>query len=210
MHQPKLDHIGYARVSTDEQNTDLQVQSMLQHGIPVENIFTEHYTGKTLKRPVFQFAQKYLRRGDTLVVWKYDRLGRNLPEVARLALKLEEWGVALKSLTEGIDTTTAMGRYMFNNLAAFAQFERDMISERTKAGLKAAKERGTWRPRGATISAEQWAFMLEALRSDPLLSAGRLCKLDGMPRFKGNRPKRTTLNNYMHLLRDGSEYPFKE
>lgn len=140
-------YIGYARVSTEDQRLDLQLNALRKFGVSEDMIFCEHYTGKTLTRPQFIKAQKYLRSGDTFVVWKLDRVGRNTAEVSAFALELEKWGVKLKSLTEGIDTDTACGRFMFHNVAAVAQLERDMTAERTKAGLQAARERETWKPR---------------------------------------------------------------
>lgn len=101
---------------------------------------------------------------------------------------------------------------MFRSMASFAEYERDVIIERTKAGLEAARLRGTWKPRSATIIREQWVFMLEQVRQEPLISAGALCRHPDMPTRKKRpfTPKRTTLNNYMPLLRDGGEYPFEE
>ena len=204
-----LNLIGYARVSTDDQNLDLQLQALLRAGVHEDNIYKEHVSGVSRKREQFNRALKNLRRGDALVVWKLDRLGRSLKELVALSEEFSARGVELKSLTEGVDTTNAMGKFFFHIMASLAQFERDLISERTKAGLQAAKARGTWKPRGATINKAQWAFMVDALRCEPLMSAGKLCALDGMPKFKNKIPKRTTLNNYMDMLRDGSEYPWE-
>lgn len=207
-----LNYVGYARVSTDDQCLDLQLNALRKFGVPDEHIFCEYQSGKTLKRPAFTKALKYLRKGDTFVVWKFDRLGRNTAEVSAFALQLEAWGVKLKSLTEGIDTSTAAGRMMFRSMASFAEYERDMIVERTKAGIEAAKERGTWRKRPPTITREQWAFMLITVAQNPMISSNALSKHPAMPRRDKApyTPKRTTLNNYMPLLRDGEPYPFDD
>ncbi len=200
--------VGYARVSTDDQNLDLQLNALKAAGVPEGQTFKEHISGVRRNRPQFKKALKHLRKGDVLVVWKLDRLGRNLEELVRLINDFTERGIELKSLTEGIDTTTAIGRLFYHMMAALAQFERDLISERTKAGIEAAKERGTYQPRKATISKDQWEFMLDAIANDPLVGASKLCKLPGMPKFKRKTPKRTTLMNYMDMLRNGEEYPF--
>ncbi len=200
--------VGYARVSTDDQNLDLQINALRKAGVPEKQTFKEHISGVASRRPEFQKALKNLREGDTLVVWKLDRLGRSLKELVMLADDFKARGIAFKSLTEHIDTTTAMGNMFFNIMATLAQFERDLISERTKAGLQAARERGTWQPRKATISPAQWDFMCDILAYDPTLSPGSLCKLGTMPKHKGKKPKRTTVNNYIAMLREGHPYPF--
>lgn len=200
--------IGYARVSTDDQRLDLQINAMLKAGVPEDKIFKEHISGVHKNRPEFKRALKHLRSGDVLVVWKLDRLGRSLKELVQLAEDFKHRGINFHSLTEHIDTSSAMGSMVFNIMATFAQFERDLISERTKAGLEAARKRGTWKPRKPTISREQWDFMLAVVGIDPLIGAQSLAKFEGMPRYKRKVPKRTTLTNYMDLLRDGQEYPF--
>ena len=200
--------IGYARVSTDDQKLDLQLNALKRAGVPEDHTFMEHISGVSTRRTEFKKALQHLRRGDTLVVWKLDRLGRSLKELVELAEDFKERGINFHSLTEHIDTASAMGNMVFNIMATFAQFERDLISERTKAGLQAARERGTWKPRKPTISSEQWDFMLVVVGDNPLIGAASLAKFEGMPRHKRKIPKRTTLTNYMDMLRDGQEYPF--
>ena len=200
--------VGYARVSTDDQKLDLQINALIKAGVSENLIFQEHISGVKENRPEFKRALKHLREGDVLVVWKLDRLGRNLEELVKLIKDFTKRGIELKSLTEGIDTTTAMGKFFYHIMAALAQFERDLISERTIAGLEAAKVRGTYRPRKSSISRDQWVFMLGAVANDRKISASRLCRLPGMPKYKRKIPKRTTLMNYMDALRDGQEYPF--
>jgi DNA invertase Pin-like site-specific DNA recombinase len=138
----KWNLVGYARVSTDDQNLDLQLNALREAKVPEGQIFKEHISGVAKNRPQFEKAMKHLRRGDVLVVWKLDRLGRSLEELVTLIKSFDDRGIELRSLTEGIDTTTALGRLFYHMMAALAQFERDLISERTKAGLEAAKERG--------------------------------------------------------------------
>jgi len=200
--------VGYARVSTDDQRLDLQLNALKAAGVPESQTFKEHISGVHKNRPEFKRALKHLRPGDVLVVWKLDRLGRNLEELVRLIKDFSDRGIELKSLTEGIDTTTAIGRLFYHLMCALAQFERDQISERTIAGIEAAKVRGTYQPRKATISKAQWDFMLGAIARDKNIKAGRLCRLEGMPKFKRKIPKRTTLMNYMDALRAGEDYPF--
>lgn len=200
--------VGYARVSTDDQRLDLQLDALRKAGVPESQMFMEHISGVSTNRKQFKKALRHLREGDTLVVWKLDRLGRSLKELVHLAEDFKNRGINFHSLTEHIDTATAMGSMIFHIMACFAQFERDLISERTKAGLQAARERGTWKPRRPTISKEQWDFMLVAVENDPLIGAQSLRLLEGMPKHKRRVPKRTTLTNYMDLLRDGQPYPF--
>lgn len=208
----KWNLVGYARVSTDDQELGLQLTALRNHGVPEGQIFKEHISGVAAKRPQFEKALKNLRRGDVFVVWKLDRLGRSLEELIRIMKSFEERGIQIRSLTEGLDTTTALGKFFFHLVGALAQFERDLISERTKAGIEEAKRRGTFRSRPPTISCEQWDFMIEALRENPLMGSGALCKLEKMPRRRKKpfTPNRTTVNNYMDLLRSGQPYPFEE
>jgi len=133
--------IGYARVSTDEQNLDLQRDALKAAGC--SSIFEDRgISGSVRKRPALEQAIATLGTGDVLVVWKLDRLGRSLLHLIELMRDLEGRGVGFQSLSDSIDTTSAGGRLVFHVAAAFAEFERDLISERTRAGMKAAKERG--------------------------------------------------------------------
>lgn len=134
--------IGYARVSTDDQRLDLQMEALLAAGIEEGQIYQEHVSGAKTNRPILDDCIKACREGDTLVVWRLDRLGRSLPDLIKILDGLHEKGVGFRSLNESIDTNSAMGKMVFHMLGAVAQFERDIISERTKAGLKAARARG--------------------------------------------------------------------
>lgn len=139
--------IGYARVSTQEQTLALQ-QDALQD-IGCERVFTDTASGAKTDRPGLDQALHFVRPGDTLVVWRLDRLGRSLKHLIETISKLHERGIGFKSIQENIDTTTSGGKLIFHVFGALAEFERDLIRERTKAGLTAARTRGRFggRPR---------------------------------------------------------------
>ncbi|WP_394253552.1 recombinase family protein [Arthrobacter pityocampae] len=132
--------VGYARVSTRDQNLDGQTDALKEAGC--EKVFIEHASGVLAKRPALDDALEYLRAGDTLVVTKLDRLGRSVRNLKEVADGLQRRGIGLKALSQGIDTTTPGGRLFFHMLAAIAEFEHDLIVERTKDGLAAARARG--------------------------------------------------------------------
>ncbi|WP_340642369.1 recombinase family protein [Photobacterium damselae] len=132
--------IGYARVSTEEQNLELQKDSLLKHGC--QKIFEDQISGTRANRPGLDKTLEMLRDGDTLVVWKLDRLGRSVKQLVELIDKLQQRGIQFKSLTDSIDTGTSSGRFFFHVMASLAEMERDLIVERTKAGLEAARLRG--------------------------------------------------------------------
>lgn len=143
-------NIGYARVSTDDQDLSLQKDAL--NGAHCERILTDTETGSKAKRPGLIKALDQLRKDDVFIVWKLDRLGRSVKSLIGLIEDLESKGVEFKSLTEGIDTTTPAGRFFFHVMASLAQMERELIVERTQAGLKAARQRGRigGRPRSMT------------------------------------------------------------
>lgn len=134
--------IGYARVSTSDQNPALQIDALKAAGVAEENIFIDHSSGAKADRPELSKCLKALQEGDTLVIWKLDRLGRSLSHLIQWIKTLGDMGVHLKSLTESIDTDTAGGELMFHVMGAFAQFERSIIVERTNEGLAAARKKG--------------------------------------------------------------------
>lgn len=137
--------IGYARVSTTDQNLDLQFDALVDAGVSRENIYEDKSSGRNDNRPGLDACLKALREGDTLLVWKLDRLGRNFRHLINTVRGLQDRGVAFVVLTgqgANIDTTTPNGKLTFGIFAALAEFERDMISERTKAGLNSARARG--------------------------------------------------------------------
>jgi DNA invertase Pin-like site-specific DNA recombinase len=133
-------HVGYARVSTQDQNPDLQRDALAAVGCA--RVFEDAASGARADRPGLAEALDYVREGDVLVVWKLDRLGRSLSHLIETVAGLESKGVGFRSLTEAIDTTTPGGRLVFHLFGALGEFERDLIRERTRAGLAAAAARG--------------------------------------------------------------------
>jgi DNA invertase Pin-like site-specific DNA recombinase len=145
--------IGYARVSTEDQSLDLQRDALGKAG--AERVFEEHASGARDDRPELGAALSHARKGDCLVVWRLDRLGRSMKSLIGFVEELRERGVDFRSVTEGIDTTTAAGRFFFHVLAALAQMERELIRERTMAGLTAARARGRKGGRKPILSPKQ-------------------------------------------------------
>lgn len=140
--------VGYARVSTLEQNLDLQLDALRKEGC--ERIFSDKVSGVKTKKPGFAGLLEYARQGDTIIVWKLDRIGRSTVQLIGLMEELKERGIHLKSLQEAIDTTTAMGNLFFQLMCILAEHERNIVQERTQAGLAAARARGKkgGRPKG--------------------------------------------------------------
>jgi DNA invertase Pin-like site-specific DNA recombinase len=132
--------IGYARVSTQDQNLELQREALRQAGC--QKVFEDQVSGTRAERPGLTKAQEMLREGDMLVVWKLDRLGRSVKQLVDLAGELQQRGVQFKSLTDAIDTGTPSGRFFFHVMASLAEMERDLIVERTRAGLEVARQLG--------------------------------------------------------------------
>ena len=155
--------IGYARVSTMDQNPALQMDALRASGC--EKIYTEKASGSHRERPQLKAALDYLREGDTLVVWKLSRLARSLTQVIKTAADISERGIALKVLTQSIDTGTPEGRLFFHMTAAFDEFQRELIVENTRAGLKAAAKRGRRGGRPKALN-EQTMKHAEAMLKD--------------------------------------------
>ena len=147
--------IGYARVSTQDQKLELQTDALSKYGC--EQLFKEKKSGKNKERPELEKMIGQLRAGDTVVVWKLDRLGRSLRDLIDLVADFKDKGVDFVSLQDGINTATPTGRFTFNIFASLAEFEREIIRERTKAGLDAAKARGRKGGRPAGLSKEAMA-----------------------------------------------------
>ena len=156
--------IGYARVSTADQKLSLQLDALNTAGC--DRIFDDHASGAKADRPGLTEALAYLRPGDTLVVWKLDRLGRSMSHLIEKVGELAARGIGFRSLTENIDTTTAGGRLIFHVMGALAEFERSLIGERTRAGMQAAKRRGKAVGRPRKLSSHQLA------RARALIEAG--------------------------------------
>jgi DNA invertase Pin-like site-specific DNA recombinase len=148
-----LTYVGYARVSTHDQDPALQLDALSAAGCA--KTFEDRASGARAERAELRQALDYVRDGDVLVVWKLDRLGRSLPHLIETVGGLEQRGVGFRSITEAIDTTTSSGRLVFHLFGALAQFERDLIRERTRAGLDAAAARGRKGGRRAVVTAEK-------------------------------------------------------
>jgi DNA invertase Pin-like site-specific DNA recombinase len=169
---PRL--IGYARVSTDEQNLDMQISALVNAGVHPENIHSEHVSAVAKRRPRLDMALRDARNGDTFTVWKLDRLARDMADLLRILKQLEASGVAFKSLTEGFDTSSPVGKLLIHVLGALAQFERDLVVERTKAGVAAHRARGGKVGQPAKIVGAKYAKgekMLKAGKSVTLVAA---------------------------------------
>lgn len=147
-------NFGYARVSTTEQNMDLQLTALNAAGC-VRVLTDEGFSGANFSRPGLNKVMRVLRSGDTLIVWRLDRLGRSLFELLKLVRDLNERGVEFRSLSENLDTSTSGGRLLLHLLASMAEFERSLISERTRAGMAAARARGSRIGRRPAMTAEQ-------------------------------------------------------
>ena len=163
--------IGYARVSTDEQNLDLQMRAL--KGAGVERSFQDQASGSSIRRPGLDAALAALGAGDTLVVWRLDRLGRSLQHLIAMIQGLGERDVGFQSLNENIDTTTAGGRLVFHIMGALAEFERALIVDRTRAGMSAARARGVHVGRLRSLSPAQIAHartLAESGESIPVIA----------------------------------------
>jgi DNA invertase Pin-like site-specific DNA recombinase len=145
--------IGYARVSTHDQNLDLQINKLKQAGC--EKIYTDVVSGAKAERQQLTSMIDHLRTGDTVVVWKLDRLGRSLKDLIKIVQSFDELGVNFRSLTENMDTASSGGKLIFHIFGSIAEFERDLIRERTQTGLSAARSRGRLGGRPRKLTQEQ-------------------------------------------------------
>ncbi|MGZ8941197.1 MAG: recombinase family protein [Methylobacter sp.] len=171
--------IGYARVSTDDQNLDLQRDALKKAGCTT--IYEESASGKNTDRAELEHCRKALRNGDTLVVWRLDRLGRSLPDLVRIVAELESNGVGFESLTEKIETSSAAGKLVFHVFAALSEFERNLIRERTHAGLAAARARGRAGGRKPKLDDKQ-VREIKALLRDPGIHVADVARRYGVSR----------------------------
>lgn len=186
--------IGYARVSTQDQNLDLQRDALQRVGC--EKIFTDVSTGSKSSRPGLDEALSYLREGDTLVVWRLDRLGRSLKHLIDAVNGLSERNVSFRSLQENIDTTTSGGKLIFHVFGALAEFEREIIRERTQAGLSSARARGRVGGRPRVMDEKKLQMAIELFK-DPSRSIDDICEV--------LRVSRPTLYRYLQQNRQQVE-----
>jgi len=171
--------IGYARVSTQDQNPDFQVDALEKAGC--EQIFQEKFTGTRKERPELSQCLRILRKGDVLVVWKLDRLARSLKDLVEIVQDLNDREVGFKSLTEAIDTTSPGGRLVFHIFGALSEFEHSLIKERTHAGLAAARARGRKGGRPPLLS-EKDTRKAEAMLADPEITKTEVAAHFGVSR----------------------------
>jgi DNA invertase Pin-like site-specific DNA recombinase len=176
-------YIGYARVSTTEQTLALQQDAL--RAADCELVFTDTQSGVTTERPGLSQALLHLRTGDTLVVWRLDRLGRSLKHLIETVTRLQAQGIGFKSLTESIDTTTPGGVLIFHVFGALAQFERDLIRERTRAGLTAARARGKQggRPKALSKIDPKKLETAQRMAQDPRTPISQICEFLGVSRW---------------------------
>ena len=171
--------IGYARVSTEDQKLRLQRDALEEAGC--EKIFREKVSGAAKRLPERERLLAFVRKGDVVVVWKLDRLGRSLRDLVQVITALKEKGVGFRSLRESINTTTASGKLTFHIFAALAEFERDLIRERTQAGLAAARARGKRMGRPPALDKKQ-VKMARAMLEDPEITAKQVAVQLGVHR----------------------------
>jgi DNA invertase Pin-like site-specific DNA recombinase len=169
--------IGYARVSTRDQHLNLQQDALRAAGC--EKIFLDEVSGTVASRPGLDKLKEQLRSGDTLVVWRLDRLGRSIRDLIDWITKLEHEGVGFQSLQESIDTTTSNGKLVFHLFAALAEFERNLIGERTRAGLDAARARGKKGGRPEALDAEKRKLLID-LYEQKKTPVNTLCEMMGI------------------------------
>src|SRR3989449_2419299 len=183
--------IGYARVSTQEQTLDLQKDAL--ENIGCIKIFSDVVSGAKAERTGLQEALEYVREGDTLVVWRLDRLGRSLKHLIETITKLNNRKVGFKSITENIDTTTSGGKLVFHIFGALAEFERDIIKDRTNAGLSAARARGrlVGRPKAKMLDAPKKIALAQSLYDNRNNTIDEICKTLNI--------SRSTLYRYVHV-----------
>lgn len=189
--------IGYARVSTTDQYLRMQEDALKSAGC-VE-IFTDVASGSKSQRPGLDKALEYVREGDTLVVWKLDRLGRSIQHLIQLMTSLNERKISFKSLQESIDTSTSGGKPIFHMFSALAEFERDLIQERTQAGLKAARARGRMGGRPPLLDNRQIIRRVE-MYNQQKNTVAEICKIYDISRpsfynYLKNYLKKNTINN---------------
>lgn len=186
--------IGYARVSTENQNLELQIDALKRAGC--DQIFQETISGANKEKKELSEALKILREGDTLIVWKLDRLGRSLKSLIDFVTDLNKKKINFKSITDSIDTTTPMGKFFFHIMGSLSELERGLIHERTMAGLKAANQRGRIGGRPRAIGEKTFERASKMYDSNEL-SVGEICSTMGI--------NRRTFNRYLNKRNTGDE-----
>ena len=176
-----------------DQNMNLQIDALKQVGC--EKLFTDQVSGSTTTRPQLEAVLDFLREGDTLVVWRLDRLGRNLKHLIELVNRLDSKGIGFRSLTESMDTTTSGGKLIFHIFGALAEFERNLIRERTKAGLVAARARGRLGGRKPALSPHQQGVAVRLYHENEH-TVSEICRIMGI--------SKPTLYSYIHKAAGGS------
>lgn len=189
--------IGYARVSTQDQNLEMQLDALGKAGC--EKVFQEKASGIKSDRPQLAAMQQILREGDVIYIYKLDRLGRSLKHLLEMTSDFEKRGIGLVSINDHIDTTTAQGRLIFNIFASLAEFERDLIRERTRSGLEAARARGRkgGRRRGLSKEAEKTAMLAQTLYNERKLGVNEISadlKISKMTLYKYLRHRGVQIN----------------
>jgi len=168
--------VGYARVSTDDQDLALQIDALENAGCKLKHIFSDTASGAKSSRPGLDSCLRALQKGDTLLVWRLDRLGRSVRHLVDIVDDLGRRGIGFKSLCDGaIDTTTASGKLIFHVFTALAEFERSLIQERTKAGLSAARARGRKGGRRRIEASDPRVRMVDKLAAEKKLSIQEIC-----------------------------------
>jgi len=188
--------IGYARVSTDDQNLDLQRDALTQAGC--ERITEDRLSGAKAERPGLTLALEYARNGDVLVVWRLDRLSRSLKDLIEMVTLLESKGISLKSLHEAIDTSSSSGKLIFHIFGALAEFERNLIRERTQAGLTAARARGRRGGRPRALDLDKRALAVK-LYDEKEHTISQICQMMGI--------SKPTLYKYVGAKREITSQP---
>lgn len=194
--------VGYARISTYDQNLHLQEDALKSAGC--EEIFSDVISGMKSERSGFEKLMKFIRKGDTLVVWKLDRLGRSVKHLIEIVNVLHERDISFMSMQESIDTGTSGGKLIFHIFSALAEFERDLISERTQAGLKAARARGRTGGRPFILDTRQINRMIE-IYNDKKNTVSEICKIYDISRqsfynYLKIRTKHSGKNNATHSI----------
>ena len=179
-------YVGYARVSTQDQNIELQIDALQEAGC--KDVYQEKIGGTKSDRPELEVCMRSLRQGDVFVVWKLDRLARSLKDLVSIITILDSKGVGFMSLTESIDTTSAAGKLIFHVFGALAEFEHSLIRERTKAGLQAARARGRKGGRKPSLN-DSDVRKARAMLIDPLMTKTEVAEHFGV--------SRVTLNKYL-------------